>query len=91
VVLATKLAADFRKRRLGYILGQVHGNLPRINDGARIIFCLDLQQPESKLLGDGFLDGLDGDLAGLRVDEVLQHLLRIWKRDLGVGQRRVSD
>src|SRR5207237_10170792 len=63
----------------------------RVNDRTGSVFGLDLDQAETKLLGNGFLNGLDRDLAGLRVDEILQNLLRIRQRDRGTDQRGVRD
>ena len=76
VMFAAELSSDFRQGRFRHLLGQIHGDLAGIDDGARIIFGFDFDQAQAKLLGDHFLDGLDGDLAGLRVDEIFQHLLR---------------
>src|SRR6185312_651034 len=73
----------------GEMLGQVHRDLPRIDDGARVVLGLDLHQAQSKLLGDGFLYRLNRHLAGLGVDEILEHLLGVGQGDLGANQRRV--
>ena len=89
VVLAAELASNFRQRRFGEMLGQVHGNLPRIDDGTRIILGLDLDQAQAELLSYRLLNGLDRYLARLRVDEILQHLLRVGKRDFRSNQRGV--
>ena len=71
------------------MLRQVHGNLPRIHNRARIVLSFDLDQAQAKLLGHHFLDGLDGYLARLRIDEVFQHLLSVRQRNLRPNQRRV--
>src|SRR5438128_12149715 len=89
MVLASELPTDLRKRSLGQVLGQIHGDLPRIDDGARIILCLDLCQPKSELLRHGFLDRLDRYLTRLRVNKVLEYLLRVRKSDIGTDQGRV--
>ena len=47
-----------------------------------LFFALISDQAQAELFGHRLLDRLDGDLAGLRVDEVLQHLLRVRQRDL---------
>ena len=76
VVLVAELTADFRKARLRELLGQVHGDLARNDDVARVVFLLEVGDAHAKLLGDGALDGLDGDLADLHVNELLEALLR---------------
>ena len=86
-MLTTKLATDFRQRGFSHVLGQVHGNLSRINNGARVVLGFDFNQPQAELLGNHFLNRLDGDLTGLRIDEVLQYLLRIGRRNLGADER----
>src|SRR5579884_1397854 len=91
VALAAESPLDVRKKRFELMLGQIHGDLPWINDGARIVFRLNLEQPETELLGDRFLDGLDGDFARLRVDKVFQYLLGVRERDVGVRERRMRN
>ena len=82
VVLAAELAADLGQRRLGELFGQVHGDLARHDDLARVVLLLELGDAHSELLGHRALDGLDGDLAHLGVDELLEALLRDCQRDL---------
>ena len=71
------------------MLGQVHGNLPRVNDGTRVVLGLDLHQPQPELLGHHFLDGFDGDLPGLGINEIFEYLLSIGEGNLGADQRRM--
>ena len=73
------------------MLGQVHGNLPRIDDRTRIVLGFDLDQSQAELLGHHLLDGFDGDLARLRVDKILEHLLRVRQRDLSADQGGMSN
>src|SRR6185369_531209 len=89
VMLAAKLATDLRQGSFGEMLGQVHGDLPGIDNGARVVLGLDLDQAQSELLSHCLLDRLDRDLAGLGVDKILQHLLGVGQRDLGADQRRM--
>ena len=64
MMLAAKLSADFRQRSLGQMFGQIHRNLPGINNGPRIVLGFDLDQPQSKLLGDRLsLTATDLDLS----------------------------
>ena len=86
VVLAAKLAANFRQRRFREVLGEVHRNLPRIDDGTRIIFRLDFHQAQAELLSHRFLNGFNRHLAGLRIDEILQNLLSVGKRNFRPDQ-----
>ena len=73
------------------MLGEVHRDLPGIDDGTRIILRLDFDEAQAELLGYGFLNGFDGDLARLRVDEIFQDLLRVGERNVGSDERRVGD
>ena len=86
VVLAAKLASDLRQGRFREMLGQVHGNLPGIDDGARIILCLDFDQPQSELLGNGLLNRFDRDFPRLLINEILEDLLGVRKCDLGANE-----
>src|SRR5215470_6866465 len=90
VMLAAELAPDLGQRGFCQVLGQVHGDLPRIDDRAGIVLGLNFDQTQTELLRDRLLNGLDGHLSCLRVDEVLQDLLGVGKRDLGADQRRVG-
>ena len=89
VVLAAELASNFRQRSFREVLGQVHRNLPRIDDGTRIILGLDFHQAQAELLSHRLLNGFNRHLAGLRVNEILQYLLRVGKRNLRPDQRRM--
>src|SRR4029077_19504042 len=73
VMLPAELASDLRPRGFSQMLGQVHGDLPGIDDGARIVLGFDLHQAQSELLGHRLLNRLYRDLPGLRVDEILEH------------------
>jgi NADPH:quinone reductase-like Zn-dependent oxidoreductase len=42
VVLVAELAADLRQAGFGHLLGQVHGDLPRHHDVARVVLLLQL-------------------------------------------------
>jgi len=90
VVLASELAADFGQRSFRQMLGQVHGDLPRKNDLARVVLGLDLRQTKPELLRHRLLDALDRDLARLLVDEVLEHLLGSDQVDDHAGERGIS-
>ena len=68
------------------MFGEIHGDLAWVDDGPRIIFRFDLDQAQTELFGDHFLNGLDGNLASLRVDEILQDLLRVRESDLGTDE-----
>src|SRR6185437_8516788 len=91
VVLAAKLASYLGQRGLGKLLGQVHGDLPWVNDGAGVVLGLDFHQLEAELLGHRLLNGFDGDLAGLRINKVFEHLLGIGQGDLGADEGRVGN
>src|SRR5690348_15363165 len=91
VVLAAELATNFGERGLGEVLREVHGDLPGIDDGTGVVLRLDLGNAQSELLSASLLDGLDGDLTGLLVDDVLQHLLRGHEIQFATGQGRVGD
>ncbi len=69
------------RRGLGHLLGQVHGDLARDHDLARVVLLLQLRDAHAEVLRHRALDGLDGDLADLRVDELLEALLRDGQRD----------
>ena len=75
VVLASELAADFGEAGFGHLLGEVHCDLARDYDLARVVLLLEFGDAHAKVLGYGALDGLDGDLADLGVDELLETLL----------------
>ncbi len=75
VVLAAELAADLGQGGFGHLLGEVHGDLAGDDDLAGVVFLLELGDAHAELLRDGALDGLDGDLADLGVDELLEALL----------------
>ena len=78
-----------RQRSLGEMLGQIHRDLPGIDNGARIVLGFDFDQAQPELLRHRLLNRLNRDFAGLRVDEILEHLLGVGQRDLGADQRRV--
>ena len=48
-------------------------------------------EAQAELLADRLLNGLDGDLAALLVDDVLEHLLGGRQVDRGAGERPVGD
>ena len=56
-----------------------------------LFFCFRSADPHAELLGDGALNGLDGDLAHLHVDELLEALLRGGQRDLHAVQLAPGD
>ena len=82
MVFSAKLSSDFWQRSFRQVLGQLHGDLPRIDNGSGVVLGLNLDEPQTELLCHRFLDGLDGDLASLGIDEILEHLLGIGQRDL---------
>ena len=88
VVFAAELPSDFGQRGFGHLLGQIHRDLARHNDSARVVLLLQLGDPHAELLGYRALDGLNGDLANLRVDELFEALLRGGQRDLDSVQTR---
>src|ERR1019366_5068510 len=90
VVLAAELASNFRQGSFRKVLGQIHRNLPRIHDGTRIVLRLKFHQAQAELLGHRLLNGFNRHLAGLRIDEILQYLLGVGKRDGGADQRRMG-
>src|SRR5271155_1181401 len=65
MVLTAELAANLGQGRFGQVLGQIHRDLPWINDGARIVLRLDLHQPQSELLCDRLLNRFNGDFPRL--------------------------
>ena len=91
VVLVAELAADFRQAGFGHLLGQVHGDLPRHHDVARVVLLLQVAHLHAELLGHGALNRLDRDLAHLHVDELLEALLRRRQRDLHAIQLAPGD
>src|SRR5260370_32448397 len=62
--------------------GEVHGDLARHYDLAGGVLLLQLGDAHAVLLGDRALDGFDGDLAYLRVDELFEALLGDGEGDL---------
>ncbi len=91
VVLAAELASDLGERRLGQLLGEVHRDLARDDDLPGVVLLLELGDAHGEVLGHGALDGLDGDLADLCVDELLEALLRDGERDLDAVHRAPGD
>ncbi len=87
VMLAPKLATNLWQRGFRELFGQVHGNLTGNDDLPRIILLLQLSHTHAERLGHSPLDGLDGDLADLGVDELLQALLGDRQRDLDTMHR----
>ena len=81
VVLVTKLPPDFRQRCFGQLLCQKHRNLPRDHDCTRIVLLLELCHTHAEMLSHHPLNRLDGNLAHLRINELLQALLRRRQRD----------
>src|SRR5271165_828776 len=90
VVITAVLPAAPRLRGICTALGKVHGNLPRVNNGTRVIFRLDLSQTQSELLRNRLLDRLDRNLANVRFHQALQHLLRRLKSQIPAGKRSVG-
>ena len=76
MVFAAELPANLRQARLGQLLGQVHRDLPRHHNLARVVLLLQLRNPHAELLRHRALNRLNRDLAHLHVDELLQALLR---------------
>jgi hypothetical protein len=72
VVLASELPPDLRERSFGHLLGQIHGDLAGDDHGARVIFLLQLRYTHAELFRNGTLNGFDGDLAHLGIDELLE-------------------
>ena len=64
------------------MLGEVHGDLARHDNLARVVLLFQLCDSHAELLGYGALNRLDRDLAHLRVDELLQALLGDGERNL---------
>ena len=75
MMLAAEGPSNFRKRRAGEFLNQVHGHLAWVNHLLRVAFFFELRLFDLKPFGDGFLDGIDGNPAVLHVHQVLEHLL----------------
>src|SRR5712691_4783674 len=75
VMLAAKLPSDFRKRRLGKLLDQVHRNLSRERDGFRIGTNFKVLLAQTELLANLFLDQVDGNPLFLGGNDVAQYLL----------------
>src|SRR5882762_4095561 len=76
VMLAAELPADFRQRRLGKLLDQVHRNLARERDCFRIGTYFEVLLAQAELLANFFLNQVDGNPLFLRGDDVAQDLLR---------------
>src|SRR5712692_8055379 len=90
VVLPAELPADFRQRRGGELLREVHGDLAGEGDGLGVAPHLEVMLSQAKLFADAFLDQLDGHLFFLRGDNVSQYLLRGRQVDPRPGQRGVG-
>src|SRR5882762_10767554 len=60
VMLAAELPTDFRQRRLGELLDQVHRNLARESDCFCIGAYFQVLFAQAELLADFFLDQIDG-------------------------------
>src|SRR3989454_3332572 len=90
VVLPAKLPANFRQRRSGELLREVHGDLAGKGDGFGVAPHLEVMLSQAKLFADAFLDQLDGHLFFLRGDNVLQYLLRGRQVDPRASQRGVG-
>ena len=76
VVAVAEPAADFGQAALGELLGQVHRHLARPRHRARAPGRRHVGQPDVEMLGDPLLDLLDRHPPVVRLQDVVQHLLR---------------
>ena len=91
VVFAAELASDFRERRGGELLDDVHGDLARIGDGFCVGADFQILLAKTELFADAFLDELDGDLFFLGGNDVAKDLLRIAEIERDSRERCVGD
>jgi hypothetical protein len=75
VMLAAELAADLRQRRGGELLHDVHRDLSRESDGARVAADFQILLAQVEVLADALLNQVDRNALFLRRDDVAQDLL----------------
>ncbi len=90
MVLTAKLTPNFRQRRGGELLDDVHGHLARKSNRTSVAANLQVLLAKIEMLAHAFLDEINGDPLFLRGDDVAQHLLRGSERNRGAGERRVG-
>src|ERR1700677_1660505 len=90
VMLPAELPANFRQRRGGQLLHDVHRHLARERDGARVTANFQILFAKIEMLTDALLDQVDGHALFLRRDDVAQNLLRGGQGDGCAGQRSVG-
>src|SRR5579875_54137 len=86
VVLAAKVAADFRQRCVCKLLYEIHSDLAWIGDLLGITFCLQLCRRHIEALSYRTQNGFDRDSAFGSGAQVFESLLRHGERDGLLGQ-----
>jgi len=75
VVLSAAVQSDVGERRLGHLLGEVHGNLSGLNDFALSGLALEELDGQVEVVAHHLLDVVDADLAGGVLDKLVDHVL----------------
>ena len=81
--------ADGRQRRLGVLLGQIHGDLPRLGDFARALRGVEAREVEVQVVAYDLDDVVDGDLLLVELYIDLQYLLGQRRGDLAAEERGI--
>ena len=81
VVLATAVQTNVGQRTLGHLLGEVHGDLTRLNDLTLARLGLEQLDGQVEVIAHHFLDVVDADFAGRVLDKLVNHLLGEVERD----------
>ncbi len=70
MVSTAKSIANFRKAMIGQFFRQCHRYLPRPRDGPTALLRQQVSHPDLEILGDRFLDVLDGYQSLLEREQV---------------------
>ena len=90
MVLSPEVSPDFREGSIGHLPGQVHGDLPGMDEGFAPPPGLQLGDLHVKACGDGFLNVVHRDDLLLITDQIPQHVLRHLHGQGLSRERRIS-
>ena len=91
VVSPAKFSSDFRQGSRRQLLCQIHRDLARAGHGAGATRRVHFRQANVEMLRDAFLNLFDRDLAVIRAQHVMQHVLRCLECNWSSNQVRIGD
>ena len=90
VILVAALEADDGQRRLGHLLGKIHGELASLDNFALAGVRLDAVDGDVEIVANDLLDIFDSDLAVGALDKFVHHLSGQFEGDVSVVEGGLS-